>query len=202
MIIGTTTSATSNPTTTTVCPMVVLTQMTDAIVGLYNTTAGGPIGGWNGTYSEANEMPHRAIDNSTNSKYLNFGGKDCSGCTAYQSGLGTGFLVIPSLSNTTIARGLRFATANDSPERNPLTVTLEGSNGSNIIALNQGSNWTLIYNGSTGINAANDHDRQIYGTQQNFSNKKPFASYRLLITSKRGDGNSVQYSEVQIMGCV
>jgi hypothetical protein len=105
--------------------LIVLNHAEDIIVGLYNTTAGGSIGGLNGTYAPAGEMPHLAMDNSTSTKYLNFGVKNCSLCTGYQGGLGTGFLVIPTLSNATVACGLRFATANDNPGRDPITVTFK-----------------------------------------------------------------------------
>ena len=93
---------------------------------------------FNGTYSSSSEMPHAAMDNSTSTKYLNFG----------QIG-GPGFVVTPSIKNSTVACAFLFATGNDHPNRGPLTVTLEGSNASTITALHFGSSWRLIYNGST-----------------------------------------------------
>ena len=180
--------------------MIVLNQASDRIIGLYNTTAGRSTGGFNGTYSSVSEFPSSAMDNSTTTKYLNFGLTGGPGAVVYGPGIGTGFIVTPSISSSTLARGLLFATANDVPNRDPLTVTLEGSNMVTIAALNLGSSWTLIYSGATGINPTTDPGRSAYGTRQNFPNTIYYSSYRLLITSQRGNDSSVQYSEARILG--
>lgn len=117
-------------------------------------------------------------------------------------GIGTGFLVIPSISSSTLACGLLFATAKDNPHRDPITVTLEGSNATNVTTLDHGSSWTLIYNGSTGINETSHPGFETNGTVQIFENTKRFSSYRLLITSQRGIADAVQYSEARIMGYI
>jgi hypothetical protein len=178
-----------------------LTQAGDSIIGLYNTTAGQSAGGYNGVFSSASEETQYAIDNDTTTKYLNFGNSYCGNFTV-PPGICTGFIVTPSISNYTVARALLFATAGDAPERDPITVTLEGSNSTNNATLLQDSCWTLIYNGSTGISSSIDPGRSVYVMQQNFSNTMAFASYRLLVTSIRGSGDSVQYSEAQILGFV
>ena len=202
-LVGSTRSTTSaSITATTQRSIVSVTKSGDRIIGLYNTTAGRSTGGFNGTYSSVNEYPLSAIDANTSTKYLNFGYKGCPRCIVYGPGIGTGFFVTPSISNATIARALLFATGNDSPNRDPITVTLEGSNASTITMLHQGSSWTLIYNGSTGISQTIDPGRETYVIQQNFSNTTPYSSYRLLITSQRGNDNSVQYSESRIIGYV
>jgi hypothetical protein len=180
--------------------MIALNQVNDTIIGLYNTTAGESTGGFNGTYSRVYEMPKYAMDGLVITKYLNFGHRGGPNLVVNGPGIGTGFLVIPSISNSTLACGLLFATANDNPQRDPINVTLEGSNALTIEALNRGSSWTLIYNGSTGIDTISN--RSTYGILQNFSNTKHFASYRLLITSQRGNGDAVQYSEARIMGYI
>ena len=143
-----------------------------------------------------------AIDNELTTKYLNFGESVCLNCTPSLEGIDTGYIVLPAISNKTIARAILFASANDFPERDPLTITLEGSNASNRTLLYQDSSWTLIYNGSTGINANMDPGRRVYGTQQNFFNTIPYRSYRLLVTSRRGAADSVQYAEGGILGYV
>ncbi|CAF4240634.1 unnamed protein product, partial [Rotaria sordida] len=140
-----------------------------------------------------------AIDNSTSTKYLNFG-VNTGGITVYQPGINTGFYVSPVSSTASIAIGLLFGTANDVPDRDPITVTLEGTNVTSLAALYLGSSWTLIYSGPTGISAITDPGRQVYVSQQNFSNTLVFRSYRLLVTSQRGNTNCVQYSEAQIIG--
>ena len=185
--------------TTTERPIVTLTRPGDPIIGLYNTTAGGPIVGKDGRYSYTTEHPSLAIDNSTSTKYFNFGGTGDVSQSAHQPGVGSGFYVTPSISNATVAIGLLFATADGLPNRDPLSVTLEGSN---LDALDLGSSWTLIYNGSTGIYSSADPGRQVYASPQYFNNAIPFRSYRLLVTSQRGDEHGVQYSEARILGYV
>ena len=176
--------------------------MNDIIVGLYNTTAGRSTGGLNGQYGNGHMLPKYAMDNSTFTKYFNYGHKGGFNKKVDNAGAGTGFLVIPSISNSTLACGLIFATGNDRSDRDPITVTLEGSNASAMESLHNGASWTLIYNGSTGIDTVNDPGRLKYGAQQNFSNTIHFSSYRLLISSQRNFSDAVQYSEARIMGYV
>ena len=138
-----------------------------------------------------------AFDNNVSTKYLNFGGTGHSGGNLFQPGVGSGFYVTPSISNASVATGLLFATANDVPNRDPLTVTLEGSNSD---SLDSASSWTLIYTGPTGINATINPGRQIYVQPQYFYNTVAYSSYRLLVTSQRGNVSCVQYAEAQIIG--
>lgn len=105
------------------------------------------------------------------------------------------FLIIPAIGSPTIACGIRFATANDIEERDPMTVTLEGTNST---ALNS-TVWTLLYRGPSGLNATTA--RTTYGATQIFGNTLAFRSYRLLVTSQRDFEDSTQYSEFQILGC-
>ncbi|CAF3125129.1 unnamed protein product [Rotaria sp. Silwood2] len=188
-------------TTTTARPTVNITQAGDPIVGICNTIAGGNVGG-SGVNYPITENISNAIDGSLSTKYLNFGSSS-SGCSGSSpAGINTGFYVTPTRSNASIAVGLLFATANDSPNRDPITVTLEGTNATTTAAFNSGTSWTLIYNGSTGISSSTDPGRQIYVSQQIFSNTIAFRSYRLLVTSKRGTDNSVQYAEAHIVGYI
>ncbi len=135
-------------------------------------------------------------------KYVNYG-HGCHNCSIYQLGRGTGFIAIPSFSNPTLATGLRFFAAKDSPELDPISVTLEGSNATILEELHKGSSWTLIYNGSTGINFTKGFNRVTDIHTQWFStNKIRYASYRLLITEQAGNGSSVQYGEAMIRGYI
>jgi hypothetical protein len=188
-------------TTTIVGPVVFIARAGDPIIGVYNTIAGGSIGGVNASYSTPSEYPPFAIDNSSSTKYLNYG-INVGGLTAYQPGLNTGFYVSPVSSSASIAIVLLFATANDVPDRDPITVTLEGTNVTSSTALNLGSSWTLIYSGPTGINSTTDPGRLTYVPQQNFSNTLAFRSYRLLVTSQHGNTSCVQYAVAQILGYV
>ena len=176
-----------------------ITQAGDTIVGLFNTTAGKSTGGKNGRFASNSELPAQAIDNSVSTKYLNFGATGDFYVTVNAPGVGTGYYATPAISNASVAISLRFATANDAPDRDPTGVTLEGTNSD---ALDDGFSWSLIYNGSTGISPTDDPGRMTFVAQQNFSNSIAYKSYRLLITSQRGSEWAVQYSEAQIIGYV
>ena len=110
-------------------------------------------------------------------------------------GIGTGFYIITSLGKPSILTQFRIATGNDHPDRDPLVVSIEGSNGGN---LTEGASWTLIYNGSTGLET--NPGRGIFGTLQLVPNTKAFTCYRLLTLVKRSIENDVQYSEVEFYG--
>lgn len=192
----TTTTATATTSTAAYFYYTIITRPNDIIMGVFNTTAGSitemMIGGFPDT-----EPPKNAIDMNTGTKYLNFGGSSGSSTII---GLNTGYYVIPRVGSS-IATGIIFTTANDSPNRDPTRITLEGSN-DGCTRLQVSGRWTLIYAGLSGISATNDPGRQQNGTLVTFNNTIPYMSYRLLITSKRGSENSVQYSEARIMGYI
>ncbi|CAF1071957.1 unnamed protein product [Rotaria sp. Silwood1] len=168
------TLTTTSTTTTIVRSIVTITRPGDTIIGVYNTTA----------------VPLLEVKMVGTGDY---------NVVAPAPGVGTGFYVTPAISNASITISLLFATANDSPNRDPITVTLEGSNAN---ALDNGSSWTLIYSGSTGISHTADPGRMVYVTRQNFSNTIAYRSYRLLVTSQRAPEWGVQYSEAQIIGYI
>ncbi|CAF1113397.1 unnamed protein product [Rotaria sordida] len=182
--------------------IVSITSPSDPIVGLYNTSAGQPTGAYNGRYSSSTETPSKAIDGLLSTKYLNFGAQGSSGAVLNDPGVNTGFFVTPTISNASVAVALLFATANDFPNRDPLTVTLEGTNATDVEAPPLGSSWTLIYSGPTGIDRATAPARNTYMQHQDFSNTIAFRSYRLLVTSQRGRDSCVQYAEAQILGYI
>jgi hypothetical protein len=128
------------------------------------------------------ETPAMAIDANPLSKYLNF------------AEVNTGFIV--TIPGTMIVNGLRFTTANDSPERDPVTVSLEGTSALNPNNALEAS-WTPIYNGVSGLGT--DPGRELNGQTINFENVLSFNTYRLLITEVRSGAtaNSMQFSEVQ-----
>lgn len=173
-----------------------ITRAGDPINGLYNTVAGGPTGGYEGRYSPYSETPNNTLDNDLTTKYLNYGTNGSMNAWQYQPGKNTGFYVSPTISNASVANGLIFGTGNDYPERDPLTLTLEGTNST---SLNSSASWTLIYNGSTGIDAVNAPNRSTWGVLQVFSNTFAYRSYRLLMTSQRNVSDSIQYSETHLL---
>ena len=197
--ITTTTTTTATTTTATTTKSFLnytsITRPNDNIVGIFNTTAGSFNGATIGSYPTC-EPPTNAIDMNVGSKYLNHG---TSGSST-TAGLNTGYYVSPRVGNS-IATGIIFSTANDSPNRDPTMITLEGSN-DGFVQLQLGGSWTLIYSGPSGISSTVDPGRSTKCTLIAFNNTIPYVSYRLLITSKRGADNSVQYSEAHIMGYV
>jgi hypothetical protein len=169
------------------------------VTGVYNTSVGGdslvPTSGYGVGHYPVGETPANACDNNTATKYLAYG--MCERYeTSYLCGLYTGFYVQPQ-GGASLVKELQICTASDSPERDPLTVTLEGSNESGI-ALTVGTSWTLIYNGSSGVDS--DPGRSTCGATQFIYNTIRYKSYRFLVTSKRSTVDCVQYSEVQLFG--
>ncbi len=140
-----TTTTTTTATTTTTRALIYgqITQAGDMIIAIYNTTAGISVGGV-GTCNP-NQNASSAIDGLTSTKYFNFGRPSGQTSTISQPGVGSGFYVTPAISNSSVANGLCFATGNDMPNRDPITITLEGSNATGGVALTLGSSWTLIY---------------------------------------------------------
>jgi hypothetical protein len=92
----------------------------------------------------------------------------------------------------------RISTTTTYETRDPITVTVENSNKS-ISALKLGSSWTLIYNDSSGLND-NPGGGTFDETQWLLNNSIWYSSYRFLIASKRGGGNYVHYSELELLG--
>ncbi|CAF1361494.1 unnamed protein product, partial [Didymodactylos carnosus] len=182
----------------------IITQTSDTYYAICYTVAGGDStastpgsGACQYTHGALDENPLQAVDGNVNTKYLNYGYGSSSQSSSTQ-GTNTGFYVTP-LNGISVLKGILFATANDSPERDPITCTVEGSNyGSS--SLSYGWAWTLIYSGTTGIPGGYDPGRLIYMSSVAISNNVYYTSYRILITSQRGVANSVQYSEAHLLG--
>ena len=172
----------------------------ETLYGIYNTVVGNNSSALTlgsdvaGQYSSG-VAPSMACDNNLNTKYYCVG--TCDGLsTAATCGTNTGFYLTP-VGGASVAVGFQFCSANDIPARDPLTITLEGSN-QLAAALPLGSTWTLIYSGLSGL--ATDPGRQNCTSIQYFSNAVPYTSYRLVIVSIRGAATATQYSEFQLTG--
>ncbi|CAF1671719.1 unnamed protein product, partial [Adineta ricciae] len=98
---------------------------------------------------------------------------------------------------STLVTGMQICTANDFAGRDPFKMSLEGSNqsGTNLIL---GTSWTLIYHGTTGLQA--DPGRFNCGTVRTINNTAWYSSYRFLVSDTRENLNTVQYSEVRLYG--
>ncbi|CAF0976075.1 unnamed protein product [Adineta steineri] len=197
-ITETSTTTTTEPSTTP--PVLIsLDSIDEVIYGIHGTKinqdsqASGP-GSSSGHYL-TDQSPANACDGDTSTKYLHFGWCQ-SGQWEAHCGLDTGFY-LELRRGASLVTGLQICTANDFPERDPLTVSLEGSNQSGS-SLTLGSSWTLIYNGPSGLEK--DPGRLTCGIMQLTSNSIQYKSYRFLVYSKRGAANGVQYSELKLFG--
>ncbi len=133
-----------------------------------------------------NEAPPKCIDGNVDTKYLNFAKTN------------VGFIVVPAFGDSMLT-SFRIATANDAPERDPLTISIEGTNdpfSTHLGVFN--ANWTSIYSGSTGLETWPGYKK--WGSEIAIEPSDYFAYYRVLVTSIRGAGNSVQFSEIELNG--
>ncbi|CAF1389818.1 unnamed protein product [Adineta steineri] len=173
---------------------------TDAVImGIYDTQAGGNSRRATPDFGISQyllgEAPPNAADGDLSTKYRGFG--TCSnGDYDLSCGLNTGFYLVSNRDEMLIT-GFQVCTANDHPERDPMTVTLEGTNRSER-ALIFGSNWNLIYSGNCGLSI--NPDRNTCGLLQPLNNSIYYKNYRFLVSSKRHASDSVQYSEVKLFG--
>lgn len=123
--------------------------------------------------SPGSEGVMNAIDDQP-TKYLNF------------DRLNTGFAVTPS-SGPSLVNGITLTSANDAPERDPSTYTLEGSL--------DGVNFAPITTGSVSF-ASRFNKQSIF-----FQNNRAFRTYRLIFPTVAGPGgNSMQIAEVELLG--
>ena len=182
-----------------------LTTTNEIVYGIWNTTAGSDsISATSGTNSIGNyypgEIPDNVFDNRTDTKYTNFG--TCifsSGVQSLACGINTGFY-FTSQQGSSLLLSVQFCTANDIPNRDPFTITIEGSNQSPSL-LTLRSSWTLFYNGSTGLQVVSAR-KTCGATQSILNNSNWYLSYRILVTSKRSSESGTQYSEVNLIGYI
>ena len=182
--------------------MTLLATKNTTVYGIWNTTVGGDsIAATSGTTSVGNyypgETPNNVFDNNTSTKYTNFGACIYAVSSTYslQCGENTGFY-FTSVEGPSLLLSVQFCTGNDNPERDPFTITIEGSNQSPSL-LTLGSSWTLIYNGSTGLQSVLSR-LSCGAVQPVLNNTVWYSSYRFLVTSKRDVNSGAQYSEVKL----
>ncbi|CAF1646187.1 unnamed protein product [Didymodactylos carnosus] len=140
-----------------------------------------------------NKGVENIIDNDLTTKYLNFG----NGMWSDTVGIGTGFVVILS-KGLSVLTGVQFATGSNVAAKDPLTISIEGSNATTPIE--KETQWQLIYEGSSGCGAQQDIGRQTYCAVQYIQTNVSCTSYRILIQSQRGVATNVQYSEAHLLG--
>lgn len=133
-----------------------LTASGDPILGIHSTDVGtnssastGGTGAGQYPTNNGGEPPSAAIDGNTGTKYLNFG-NGASDVQSATKGVGTGFYITPAFGSSLLQQ-IRIATANDSENRDPITVSIEGANGGDLTL---GASWTLIVDDlNVGINS-------------------------------------------------
>ncbi|CAF0754973.1 unnamed protein product [Adineta steineri] len=180
-----------------------LTSASDILISVCNAAVGRDattVGIGNGIcQSPTGQTVSTVVDGNLTTKYLNFGFGDHNSYSSLK-GVGTGFVIIPQSGNVSVLQAFQFGTGGDNPTRDPITITIEGSQSSNSTYLLLGSAWSLIYYGWTGINLNNDPGRTVYGDLQTISQASAYRAYRILIASQRGSDDCVQYSEVRLLG--
>ncbi|CAF1354255.1 unnamed protein product [Adineta ricciae] len=176
----------------------VFSTMNETVYAIWNTTAGSnSLASYSG-YGQGNfypsETPSSVFDNISNSSYSSYG--VCNYSTWDLScGKNTGFY-ITFKNGPYLLRAFRICAGHFRAARDPLTITIEGSNLAGA-ALTLGTSWTLIYNGSTGLTTV--PGRSMCGELQTTENSLWFSSYRLLVTAKRSVDTCVEYSEVNFL---
>ncbi|CAF1080276.1 unnamed protein product, partial [Didymodactylos carnosus] len=129
-------AVTSMPVTTG--PIIyLLTTSRDPIQALCNTTSGtnshSAYAGYDICQYPPDEAAANAIDLDVSTKYLNFGNVNYA-TLSYSPAINTGFCIKPTINDGqgTIVRQVQFVTADDHPIRDPLTITLEGTNSASL----------------------------------------------------------------------
>jgi hypothetical protein len=136
--------------------------------------------------SPATENVHNAID-GTQAKYLNF--------DMANDAKTAGFAFTPQVGATVI-NGLTIETANDAPERDPASVTVEGSNDDTITNYSGGT-WTLI----ASIPSIPAITNRYFSRTYLFPNVQPYLHYRwTVLQTAITNGCCMQVAEVQFLG--
>jgi len=136
--------------------------------------------------SPATENVKNAID-GTQAKYLNF--------DMANDAKTAGFAFTPQVGATLI-NGMTIETANDGPERDPASVTIEGSNDPTITNYTDGT-WTLI----TAITNIPAITNRYFSRTYLFPNVQPYLHYRwTVLQTALTNGCCMQVAEVQFLG--
>ena len=136
-----------------------------------------------GSTTPGSEGVANAIDNNTNTKYLNWG----SGSAPAPPN--SGFVVTPA-SGATVVTKLTFVSANDESSRDPITYKLEGSRDGG------GSYTTIVNSANTNVSTS----RFTSSESAEFSNQEWYSSYRLTFPQLRSANAMMQIGEVELLG--
>lgn len=152
------------------------------VIGQVGTTGGA--NNWPGA-----EHPALALDGNPGTKYLNFAEFD------------TGYIYSAADGSAQTVTGISFATANDAPDRDPVSFVLYGSNTA-VVSTDPGAtfntaNFTLIAQGDLNLPG----DRLTAIDPITFDNATAYNTYLLVFpTVKNPDGaNSMQIGEARLL---
>lgn len=168
--------------------------------GIWNTTAAGnslpATAGYSSGQYYPNHQPRNLFDGNWTSGLCSYGVCNIS-VFQVPCGANTGVFVT-LISGPFILTAFRIVNGRYGSVRDPMKMTIEGSNQSGA-ALTLVSSWTLLYNGTTGLDIAGAINTA--GIQQRLdNNQRSFDSYRFLVTQKRGADTCVEYSEIELYG--
>lgn len=131
------------------------------------------------------ESPERVLDGLTNSKYLN------------QGGANSGLIVTPA-AGSSVVKSLSLTTANDTPDRDPASYILFGTNEAIVStdnSLGNGEAWTQISAGTLEL----PEERETTGPIVEIDNDVAYTSYRLVFdTLKSVDPISMQIADLAL----
>jgi hypothetical protein len=142
---------------------------------------------WNDIGWPPAEAPMYAIDNNTGTKFLHFAGD-----------IGPSGIRITPLDGPSVVNGLTLTTANDSPNRDPITFKLSGSN------VGIDGPYLLIAEGDI-VDFAGEAAWPRFtknATPITFANDMAYAHYQLMFPTVRDPDadNSMQIAEVELLG--
>ncbi len=160
-----------------------ITGPNDMVQGVPNEVRDGSTAGW-----PDGEAPKYAIDNLSGEKFLHFAGEVVP----------TGIQIAPA-AGTTVVTGLTLTTANDAPERDPITYELSGSNES------IDGPFELIASGDiVDFNDVNEAAPRFSKTTIAIDNAVAYDYYQVLFPTVRdaGAANSMQIAEIELIGGV
>lgn len=182
-------TVTETTTPNNCCMQVAEVELLGATLPADVTQPGDPI-----IASSASSPPTEAVSNAidnADTKYLNF---DLATDTVPVPLKPVGFIVSPQVGRTVVS-GMTIRSANDGPERDPKTVTLEGSNDATISGFNSGA-WEAIQTFDVPIFATRFQTQTFL-----FDNVKPYRHYRWTVTETATPNNCcMQVAEVELLG--
>jgi hypothetical protein len=156
----------------------------DVVKGVPDEARDGSVAGW-----PDGEYPGLAVDDDVSTKFLHFRGEVSP----------TGFVVEPA-SGSSVVTKLTFTTANDAPERDPISFELSGSNDS------IDGPYTLIASGDIVDFAGADAWPRftMNATPISFDNDVAYKYYQVMFPAVRdaASANSMQIAEIELLGTV